>query len=62
LATCLQAASSLVMVRRLPFSVTVTFSESAAAITALMPREPFGRPEGLPERPFLNCVSMGGRP
>jgi len=50
------------MVRRLPFSVTVTFSESAAAITALMPREPFGRPEGLPERPFLNCVSMGGRP
>jgi hypothetical protein len=50
------------MLRRLPFSVTVTFSARAAAMTALTPREPLGRPRGLPLTPGVNRVSSGGRP
>jgi hypothetical protein len=51
-------ASRLVTCRRLPFSVTVTFSLSAAANSAA--RFFAGRPRGLPDWPFLKRVWMGG--
>jgi len=51
-------ASRLVICRRLPFSVTVTFSLSAAANNA---GRFFGvRPRGLPDWPFLKRVCSGG--
>ena len=59
--SCLIAASSLVMRFRRPFSVTSTFSLSAAATIVLKLRAPFGRPLGLPDWPGRKGIPRGVR-
>src|SRR5579863_438664 len=46
--------------RALPSSRMVIFSSSSAARSLARLREPFGRPLGLPEWPFLKRVDSGG--
>jgi hypothetical protein len=47
---------------RRPSSVTMTFSSRAWAIKVARFFGPFGRPLGLPERPFWNPWWRGGLP
>jgi hypothetical protein len=55
-------SSRLVTRRRRPSSVTMTFSSSAWATKVARFFEPFGRPLGLPERPFWKPAWRGGLP
>src|SRR5271166_561411 len=61
LASCLAAASSLVMLRWRPFSFTATFSLSAAATAAPSVRARLRDPRGLPDWPGRKRVASGGR-
>src|SRR5262249_56608418 len=57
---CLARASSLVILRRLPFSVATMRESSSAWIAVAKFLDPFGRPLGLPDWPGLNRLAPGG--
>src|SRR5438445_9082753 len=60
LTNCFTAASSLVIIFRLPFSLITTFSRKVFSNTVAKFRVPLGRPCGFPDSPFLNCECTGG--
>jgi hypothetical protein len=53
-------ASRLVILRRPPFSVTITRSFSASLSSVFRFLAPGDRPRGLPDRPFVKRVWPGG--
>ena len=55
-------ASRLLILRRPPFSATVTGSFSLSLSSAVKLFAPAGRPRGLPDLPFTKRVSRGGLP
>jgi hypothetical protein len=52
----------IVIFRRPPFSATMTGSFSASVSKVVRFFDPFGRPRGFPDWPFLNRVWRGGLP
>jgi hypothetical protein len=60
LTSCLMTSSRLVIRRRCPSSVRLTFSSSASPSNVAKFFEPFGRPFGLPDLPFWKPAWRGG--
>jgi|GEM_PF-6711573 len=57
-----RTASMVVMVFARPFSVTMICFRAIALNIVMRLFDPLGRPFGLPDWPFTNWVSFGGRP
>src|SRR6202030_3750218 len=60
LTNCFKAASNLVIVFRLPFSLITTFSRNVFINTVAILRLPLGRPCGLPDCPGWKRDFAGG--